>query len=382
MYSLNDEQTDILKQVEEVASTVIAANAAAVDARSQFPREAIQAFGRAGLLGLNVPRKYGGLGEGPRAACAALDTIAQRCGSTAMVYLMHLAGCAAYQAAPVAAGEVLQQAARGEHLTTLAWSEKGSRSHFWAPVSRAQKRDGQIVLNAEKSFVTSAGEADGYVVSTGSAGSEEPMASTLYLLLKSDPGISVAGAWDSMGMRGNASAPMLFKECVVPAGRELSGEGKGFDAMMAVLPLFSLGCAAVSVGLSEAATGAAVEHIKRSRLQHLGSSLADLPNLRARLAQMRIKTDQARAHLASAIDTVETGSEAAMLMVLEAKAAAAETAIQVSDLGMAACGGAAFSKAMGLERTFRDARAISVMAPTTDVLHDFIGRALCGMPLF
>jgi alkylation response protein AidB-like acyl-CoA dehydrogenase len=69
-------------------------------------------------------------------------------------------------------------------------------------------------------------------------------------------------------------------------------------------------------------------------------------------------------------------------MVLESKAAAAESAIKVTDLGMQACGGAAFSRHLSLERNFRDARAGSVMAPTSDVLQEFIGRALCGMELF
>ena len=72
----------------------------------------------------------------------------------------------------------------------------------------------------------------------------------------------------------------------------------------------------------------------------------------------------------------------ATLRVLECKAAAAETANEVLDLAMRVCGGAAFRKEVGVERFFRDARAAGVMAPTTDVLYDFIGKAVCGMPLF
>jgi len=68
--------------------------------------------------------------------------------------------------------------------------------------------------------------------------------------------------------------------------------------------------------------------------------------------------------------------------VLEVKAAAAEAAIQVTDIAMRVCGGAAFRKEAGTERHFRDARAMSVMAPTTDLLYDFIGKALVGQPLF
>jgi alkylation response protein AidB-like acyl-CoA dehydrogenase len=97
---------------------------------------------------------------------------------------------------------------------------------------------------------------------------------------------------------------------------------------------------------------------------------------------MRIETDKARAHLVKTLDAAESGDPSAMLLVLESKAAAADTALEVTDIGMRACGGAAFSKHLSVERNFRDARAMSVMAPTSDVLHEFIGRALCGMELF
>ena len=97
---------------------------------------------------------------------------------------------------------------------------------------------------------------------------------------------------------------------------------------------------------------------------------------------MRIRTDQARAHLVATLDAVEGGSDAAQLLVLESKTVGAEAAIDVTDKGMRACGGAAFSKHLGVERYFRDARAAAVMAPTSDVAYEFIGRALCGMELF
>ena len=103
---------------------------------------------------------------------------------------------------------------------------------------------------------------------------------------------------------------------------------------------------------------------------------------RADLARMRIETDRARALLADTLIALETGRADAMLRVLEIKAAAAEAAIAVTDLAMKVCGGAAFRKELGVERRFRDARAARVMAPTTDALLDFIGRAICGLPLF
>jgi alkylation response protein AidB-like acyl-CoA dehydrogenase len=149
-----------------------------------------------------------------------------------------------------------------------------------------------------------------------------------------------------------------------------------------VLPLFQVGSAAVALGIAESAVQKTAAHLTHATLEHQGASLATVQPLRARLAQMRIETDRARAHLAAVIDSIETPAPTTQLLVLEAKAAATEAAVTVTDLAMRACGGAAFAKPLGIERLFRDARAPIVMSPSTDQAHDFIGRALCGMEVF
>lgn len=383
MYNLSAEQTALVEKARQIAAESIAPYAKEVDEQSRFPREAIDALAKGGFLGLTIPTAYGGLGQGLRVAAAVLDEIAQVDASTAMVYLMHLSGSACYVAFPAPFENILQEIATGRHLTTLAWSERGSRSHFWAPVSQAVENDGELSLSATKSWVTSAGEADSYIVSTRTAGGTAPTDTMLYAVYKDDPGFAVNGAWNSLGMRGNGSAPMVLENTTIPADRAVCAPSDGFRTMLeVVLPWFNLGNSAVSVGISEAAVGATIAHLTGAGMQHLNNKLADFPTLRARLAQMRIETDRARAHLVAVIGSVEQPGPATTLYVLESKAAAGESAIKVTDLGMQACGGAAFSKHLTIERNFRDARAASVMAPTTDVLWDFIGRALCGIDLF
>jgi len=383
MYRLTSEQKQIASRVAALADRHVAPYAAEIDQSAGFPRQAITALGGHGLLGLTVPAAYGGQDQGLRTAVAALDEVARRCSSTAMVYLMHLCGVACYTAAPGKTEPYLRGAAAGKHLSTIAFSECGSRSHFWAPVSRAVSDNGGARLSAQKSFVTSAGQADGYVVSTLDVDAKQPLESTIYLVLREDKGLRVSGAWEGLGMRGNASAPMTLDGVVAGADRALTARGKGLDMMLGVvLPLFQVGTAAVALGIAEAAVQATQQHLTTSRLEHLGRPLAEIPVLRARLAQMRIETDRARAHLASVLDSLEAPGASTQLLVLEAKAAATEAAVSVTELGLRTCGGAALGKTLPLERLFRDARAPVAMAPTTDQAHDFIGRALCGLELF
>lgn len=384
MYRLNDEQQRIAATAAAIADREIAPRAAEVDREAAFPRDSIAALGADGLLGLNVPKDHGGLGQGLRTAVAVVDAVAQRCPSTAMVYLMHLCGTACYVAAPDKTVPLLAAVAAGRHLSTLAFSEKGSRSHFWAPVSRAVGRaDGGVRISAEKSFVTSAGHADGYVVSTLTPGATRPFESTIYFIRRDDEGVAVSGAWRGLGLRGNASAPMTLDDVSVGADRALTPDGKGLDMMLGVvLPLFQVGTAAVGIGIAEAAVQATIAHVTQARFEESNSSLADLPTLRAQVARMRIETDRARAHLGAVLDSLEAPGPATQLMVLEAKASGTETATAVTDMAMRTCGGAAFAGARGIERLFRDARAPIVMAPTSDVAYEFIGRALCGMEVF
>src|SRR3982751_107424 len=339
MYRLNEEQQRIVSQATAIAEAEIGPDAARIDREGAFPTPAIAALAQAGLLGLTVPLALGGRGQGLRTCAAVLDTIAQRCSSTAMVYLMHLCGVACYAAVPEKTESLLRTVAAGKHLSTLAFSETGSRSHFWAPVSRATAVNGHVRLNAQKSFVTSAGHADGYVVSTLAPEATQPLESTLYFVAAGDAGVKVSGVWKGLGMRGNASAPMTLENVAVGDNRALSAPGKGLEMMLGVaLPLFQVGSAAVAVGIAEAAVQATIGHVTHARFDHIGTSLSQLPTVRARVAEMRVETDRARAHLNAVLDSLEAPDAATQLLVLEVKAAATETAVSVTEMAMRTCG--------------------------------------------
>ena len=373
-----------ITKAETAAREVLSTHAHNVDTQSRWPEESLAALGASGLLGLTIPSRLGGAGEGPQTFATVTRILAENCASTAMIYLMHTCGIQVIASSESELREtVLQDAANGRHLSTLSFSEKGSRSNFWAPVSQAVNSGSSQHLSAEKSFVTSAGHADSYIVSTKAAGSSDPMALTLYLVSKQAAGLSIGTRWNGLGLRGNASSPMRLEAVPIPSHCRLSKEGEGFALMMsAALPWFQVGSTAVSVGIARAAVESTRQHLLGASLEHLGQSLASLPNLRARLAQMQVIVDTQQAFLDFAANQMANPNQNTLLTLLECKAAAGEAAMQVTDLAMRACGGSAFNRSLGVERLFRDARAGAIMAPTTDVLYEFIGRTLLGMPLF
>lgn len=357
----------------------VAAEAARVDKEGTFPTASVDALRRAGMLALVSSPEVGGQGGGIRAACEVVERLARECGSTAMIATMHYCATAVLEAH--GSLEVRRAIARDGKLTTLAFSESGSRSHFWVPVSTATPSDGHVALNGLKQMITAAGQADFYVWSSTPMVAEG--LSSLFLVPRGVSGLSSPAPFDGLGLRGNGSSPMEASQVTVPVENLLGEDGKGFDIMMGVvLPYFCMQSCAVSLGLMEGALQRTVAHVTGSKYQYDNSALADIPQVRGNVARMKLKIDMVRSLLQDALSAVESGREDATLRVLEVKLAGGETALEVLDMAMRVCGGAAFRKDVGVERYFRDSRAASVMAPVSDALYDFLGKAVCGMPVF
>jgi alkylation response protein AidB-like acyl-CoA dehydrogenase len=366
--------------LEQICIETIGPEATNVDRQGAFPERGLSALSAAGLMGAVSEPEAGGLGLGFRGAAAIVGRIAQECGSTAMVTCMHYCGTAVLEA--FGTRDVRQTAASGKHLSTLAFSETGSRSHFWAPIGTATREGGRILLDAQKSWVTSASKASAYVWSSKPVQPAGGL-STLWLVPASAANLRVQSNFDGLGLRGNDSSPVFANATPIAEAAMLGEDGKGFEIMMdTVLPLFNVLNAACSVGLMEAAVQRTALHARGVRYAHLNSTLADLPTIRNYIARMRIRTDMTHTLLDDTISALEVGRPDAMLRVLSCKAAAAEAATEVLETAMRVCGGAAYRKDLAIERYFRDAHAAGAMGPTTDVLYDFVGKAVCGMNLF
>jgi alkylation response protein AidB-like acyl-CoA dehydrogenase len=367
-----------LEVLENLITTTIEPAADAVDRTGSFPQASIDALLSSGFGGLITSPAYGGSGAGFAEAATVVRRLGAACASTAMVYAMHLSGTAAIE--QVGDGQTRRAIGAGQHLTSLAFSERGSRSHFWATLSSATADGDDVIIDAEKSWVTSASHADSYVWTSRPTAAEGP--STLWLMPRDAAGLTISGPFDGLGLRGNASAPISARGVKLAPSQRLGADGAGLDiALGHVLPWFQILNASCSLGICDAALAKTQAHLSTARFEHLDQSLADQPLPRARFGRISTLAQSAATLVDDACAALSSGRADAPLRMLQAKLVAGDAAIEVTSDAMCIGGGAAFRRDIGLERHFRDARAASVMAPTSDALSDMIGRALCGMEL-
>ena len=229
IYGLDEVAGTWRQKAAALAADVVARHATDVDTLARFPSESMAALAQGGFYGLCIDVRFGGQGQGPAAFAAVVEELARHCGSTAMVYVMHIAATKVIETSvtlPTRA-DVLRSIAAGKHLTTFALSERGSRSQFWAPVSQLVEQGNDYRTDAFKSWSTAAHHADSYVASAQRPGAQSPLDFTLYLLPRTRPGVQHPGAFNGLGLRGNDSAPVQLEGVVVRQEESADGAWQG-----------------------------------------------------------------------------------------------------------------------------------------------------------
>lgn len=369
----------VLRSIERLAAGPIARAAPVLDRERSFPRENLRALAEAGAYGLTVPRALGGAGGGLSALAQASKSLGSSCASTAMVFLMHSVTAATIAAGGGARAEQLTKAmADGNALGTLAFSERGTGAHFYAPELQARPADGALRVSGKKSFVTSGGHADVYLVLVQS---DEPGAADAYALEADRGGVSFEGTWDGLGMTANSSIAMRLSDVELTSADRIGEPGRGLDLVFEVVaPYFLVGLAAVNAGIAAAAANAATAHAPARRYPD-GTSLAHVQFIQHLLADIDLRARSAWLLISEAARLGEAGDEGALVPIMEAKIAATEAAVEVTHLALEVTGGRGYTPSLPIERHLRDARAGSVMAPTNAVLRSWIGKALAGLPV-
>ena len=363
----------------------IAARAGAVDAECAWPAHALRALADLDLMGLHVPKRLGGHEQGLLALTAFCETLGSACSSSALCFGMHCVATAVIAAKATSYQEeaFLRPIAQGSHLTTLALSEAGTGAHFFFPETKLTVERDHYRVDGVKHFVTNGGHADSYVLSTTGVGDGPEIGEFSCVLMERDaPGSTWLEPWAGFGMRGNSSRGLRLDAVRLPRGNLLGQEGDQLWYVFEVVaPYFLLAMAGTYLGIAEAALRQTIQDVSARSYHHSGERLSESPVLQSTLAELWTSVDRTRAALYRAATLGDSGDPSALAPILSAKIAAAETAVEVTQAAMTIGGGRAYQENSKLARLLRDARASHVMAPTTHLLKQWIGRSLLGLPL-
>ena len=349
---------EVVAAIRKVAADRIADAAAEVDRERRFPADNIAALGKAGGLGLFVPADHGGLGGSLGALVESCEAVGAACASTGMVFLMHSVSVATLVAGGgERASKVLRTMAAGHAIGTLAFSERGTGAHFYSPdIKVTRQPDGRLRTSGRKSFVTSGGHADVYLLLlAGRANGTADM----YMVTSDEPGLQADGAWLGLGMAGNSSVALELNDIELIEDARVGTAGSGLELVFsAVAPFFLVGLGAVNTGIAGAAATAALDHVKKRRYPD-GSRLAEVQYIQHLLADMDAAIRSARLLVREAARLGDAGDPAALVAIMEAKIVATEIAVQTTERALLATGGQGYRCRCRLSATF----AMRVQAP-------------------
>jgi len=387
-FSLSQDEQEFVVLCHKLGAEALEPAAEDRDRNSIYPREPMAGLAKAGINSLTLPKPLGGLGLGYFHFALAGESLAQYDPSTAMVYVMHLS---AVQTVNLCGTEeqkkrLLLPVREQGKIASLAFSEPGTGGHFWFCLSQARRDGENYVFSKDSSFVTSAGKADWYIVETRSPDSDDP-SNMIYLVVQNDqPGVS-AGEFKALGMNGNCSGPMKWRDVKVKRENRLAGEGEAATWNdNAIDPLFLLGSGAVWMGIAQGALNAAIHHAKTRVHKDFNKSLADHQLIRHYLARAQMHVDSVRAMIyncARMMDDYSSHGRALgelLFDLWEAKAHAADVCIEVTNTAVQVMGGMGYKRGK-VERLLRDGRAGAVMGPTNELCQEWIGRTMVGMDL-
>ena len=371
---------EIRTLAERIATEKLAPRASEIDHNRTFPWENICTLGEAGFLGLITSEDEGGLGFGRVCFASVVKEIAKACASTALVYVSHSIVAKAIENA--GGKEVrktwLPEMLKGQSLGAFAVHEPESGCDSRAIITQARRDGNFYVVNGSKFFITSAGEANIYLVLVRTDPEKGPQGMSTVLMEKNDPGLSFGLPENKMGLTSTSSRMMFFSDCKVPTANLIGKEGEGMQVLgKAVMGWGLFGAAAISVGIAKMATELAIKHAKERTIA--GQPIAVHQGVQFMITDMILETEAAEALLTTCATQADSNPEAAILNGLKAKLFASENAVNVANKAIQVMGGHGYTSDYIAERLFRDARGLTLHFKTSEWLRQDIAKAVTGI---
>ena len=371
---------ELVERVAELSRRCFAPRASDYDAEARFPIDNYRDLHAAGLLGLTVPKAYGGLGVDPLTYALCLLEIAKGCSATALTFNMHATVMTIVDAI---AGEdqkrrIFTDVVRHGKVVASLGSEPGSSFRdLYVVQTRFQPVEGGYRVTGTKHFCSIGEAADLYAVIGLIEGTTSARDGLLCAIISRERGgVAVEQTWNAVGMRATRSDTIQF-DAVVEPDDVLGGPGA---YLRADLSGFALGYAAVYLGIAEAAAEYIAAYARTRIVRPATEPLSHQPLVQRSIAEMATSLRAARLLLTEAALAKASGeAAAATLAINQAKYLSAEVGLSVTQQAMRLAGGRGILKDMPLERWHRDALAGPVMPPANERCLETIGKLVCGL---
>ena len=375
-FGFDDEHKMIQKMYREFAEKEIKPLAKELDENERFPKESVKKMADMGMLGIPFPEEYDGEGGDYISYVLAIEELSKVCASTGVTLSAHTS----LGAAPIndwgteeQKQTYLTQLASGEVLGAFGLTEPNAGTDASRQKTTAVKQGDHYVLNGSKNFITNAGEAGIYVVMAMTDKEKGNHGISAFIVEEGFEGFSVGNHEKKMGIRGSATAELVFKDCIVPAENLLGQEGQGFKIAMHTLDGGRIGIAAQALGIAEGAINEAVAYVKLR--EQFGQTLASFQNTQFVLADLENQVEAAKMLVYSAAWCKDSQLPYSVESA-HAKLFAAEAAMNVTTKCVQLLGGYGYTREYPLERMMRDAKITQIYEGTSEVQRMVISRSM------
>jgi len=347
-----------------------------IDKEEYFPWELYKKMGKQGLMGMTVPKKYGGAGIDRMSYMIALEEISRFCGSTGITVEAHNSlgvGHIYERGTEAQRKKYLPRLIKGEAIAAWALSEPNAGSDA-ASVQTTAVRDGDgWILNGTKQFITSGDIAEVVTVMAKTDKTQGAKGISAFIVEKDTPGFRVGQLEDKLGLRGSRTAELVLENCHVPQENLLGEENLGFIGAMNILDRGRTAIGAMAVGIARGALEDSLQYAKKR--EQFGRPIGKFQAIQWKLADMATEIDAARLLVYRAAFLEDQGErftkEAAM-----AKLFGSEMAMRATRQAIQIHGGYGFMRDLPLERYFRDIKLCEIGEGTSEVQRMVIARQL------
>ena len=365
-FSLTREQALVRKMMQSFTENEVKPIAAEIDRNHEYPAENVAKLFKLGVMGMTVPKEYGGMGADQVAAAICTEELAKACASTSDIVAGHTLCCVPIleHGNEAQKQKYLPMLTKGGVLGGMGITEPNAGSDASKSQTEAVLDGDHYVINGSKCFITNGPDAGVFVIFAMTDKSKGNKGLSAFIIESTFPGFSIGKVEEKMGLHGVHTSELVFTDMIVPKENLLGKEGTGFKICMQTLDTGRIGIAAQALCIAEGAMAEAIEYTK-GRVQ-FGKPISKFQNTQFTFADMCLRIESARLLTYQAATLkgqgIRCSKEAAM-----AKLSASETAMWVTTKALQMFGGYGYTKDYPMERMMRDAKITEIYEGTSEV---------------